>query len=190
MFFNWFYWFINLGSFFAYTFVVYVQIEYSFFYGYLIPLAAIFLATLILISGRKKYICTPPNGSVITDICRIMHGATKRKWRLWRSGSTLKNKDMGWLDYGRVKYGGRFSNGQVDTVMSLLRILPIFGTMIIFWTIYFQVIVARKYLSLDSGPFNYLFLFIRTLNMCIVSFYCLLWHSKVFSTVLSPVLAR
>lgn len=51
-FFNWFYWFINVGSFVAYTVIVYVQTKYGFFLGYLILTGAILIATLILISGK------------------------------------------------------------------------------------------------------------------------------------------
>ncbi len=139
VFFNWFYWFINVGSLVAYTGIVYLQVQKSFFYGYLVPLAGIFLATLILLSGRKRYICKPPNGSVLTDLCKIMHSATKRRWRLWRAGTLQQNTVMGWLDYARIRYGGRYSDGQVDTLISLLRILPIFATMILYWTVYNQV---------------------------------------------------
>ena len=52
IFFNWFYWFINVGSFISYTGIVYVQTEISFFVGYLILCGAIFLATILLVSGK------------------------------------------------------------------------------------------------------------------------------------------
>ena len=45
----------------------------------------------------------------------------------------------GLLDYARVRYGGPYLDGQVDTVSALIRILPVMATLIIYWTIYFQV---------------------------------------------------
>ena len=52
VFFNWFYWFINVGSFVAFTAIVYIQTKYSFFWGYLILAGAIVIATIILVSGK------------------------------------------------------------------------------------------------------------------------------------------
>ena len=54
VFFNWFYWFINVGSFVAFTLIVYVQTNLpdGFFYGYLILTAGILIAALILMSGK------------------------------------------------------------------------------------------------------------------------------------------
>ena len=55
-FFDWFYWFIQVGSLLAYTVVAYVQQEVSFFYGYLITSVSIVFATILLVIGRKRYI--------------------------------------------------------------------------------------------------------------------------------------
>ena len=52
VFFNWFYWFINVGSFISYTAIVYIQTKYSFFWGYLILAVAILIAFFILMIGR------------------------------------------------------------------------------------------------------------------------------------------
>ena len=151
-FFNWFYWFINVGSFVSYTLVVYVQTNQGFFWGYLIPFGGMVLAILIFVAARKKYICSPPNGSVLTDIFRIISSAVKRKSRLKKQGCVQRSSEIGWLDYARVSYGGRYTDGQVNTVISLCRILPIFATMILYWTVYFQVSldIQLKICSLKS----------------------------------------
>ena len=54
VFFNWFYWFINVGSFVAFTLIVYVQtnITDGFFWGYLILTGGILIAAFILMSGK------------------------------------------------------------------------------------------------------------------------------------------
>ena len=56
-----------------------------------------------------------------------------------RSSSSKTDPDLRWLDYARVRFGGPYLNGQVDTVFALLKILPIFATMILYWTVNFQV---------------------------------------------------
>ena len=53
-FFNWFYFFINLGSLLAFTVVVWVQQTYSYFYGYVITASAVALTAIIFVAGRNK----------------------------------------------------------------------------------------------------------------------------------------
>ena len=71
VFFNWFYWFINIGSLIAFTLIVYVQTEYTngFFWGYLILTAGILITALILISGEileEIFICR--NKAKLTEL--------------------------------------------------------------------------------------------------------------------------
>ena len=73
------------------------------------------------------------------DIFKIMHKASKRRRQLTSTPEYRPIDGMGWLDYARVRYGGPYQDGQVDTVLSLMRILPIMATMILYWTVYFQV---------------------------------------------------
>ena len=68
-----------------------------------------------------------------------MYKAIRRRWKLTRAPGYKRVDGMGWLDYARVRYGGPYLNGQVDTVVALLRILPIMATMIMYWTVYSQV---------------------------------------------------
>eukprot|EP00794_Sanderia_malayensis_P017095 gene17095-18816_t len=55
-------------------------------------------------------------------------------------------------------HGGRYSNGQVDTLLSLTEILPIFGTMILYWTVYNQMqtsfLLQGLNMDLHIGNFN------------------------------------
>ena len=88
-------------------------------------------------SGRNKYIYKPPQGSIITDIFRIIAVAVKRKRSLKNAPESIRCGGL--LDYARVRYGGPYLDGQVDTVLSLARIVPILATLIIYWVIYFQV---------------------------------------------------
>ncbi|KAJ7372465.1 hypothetical protein OS493_018972 [Desmophyllum pertusum] len=77
-FFDWFYWFIQLGSFLAYTAVVSVQQEVSFFYGYVITALSMLLAIILFISGRKHYIIHAHKGSYLTDTLKIVWEGLKK----------------------------------------------------------------------------------------------------------------
>ena len=133
-FFNWFYWFINIGSFIAFTGVVYVQQNISFFCGYVIIGLSILLTVIMFLLGRNKYIAKPPGGSILVDTLKIISQALKNR------RNSIQGYSLGsWLDRAKVRYGGSFSDSQVEDVRSLLRLLPVFLMFIMYWTIYSQV---------------------------------------------------
>ena len=133
-FFDWFYWFIQVGSLFAYTIVAYVQQEVSFFYGFLITAVSIVCATILLLVGRKHYILHPPQGSVLGDTLRIIGGGLRDKLCCKKSPSLAH-----WLDGAKDSLGGKYSQEMVEGVKSVVRLLPIFLTFIFYWTIFGQV---------------------------------------------------
>ena len=133
-FFDWFYWFIQVGSLLAYSVVAYVQQEVSFFYGYLITSVSIVCATMLLVIGRKRYILYPPQGSYLTDTLRIIGGGLRDKLCCKKDPSLTH-----WLDGAKDCAGGRFPEEMVEGVKSLVRLIPIFLTYIFYWTLYGQV---------------------------------------------------
>ena len=133
-FFDWFYWFIQVGSLFAYTVVAYVQQEVSFFSGFLITAVSIVCATILLVIGRKHYILHPPQGSYLGDTLRIIGGGLRDKLCCKKSPSLAH-----WLDGAKDSLGGKYSQEMVEGVKSIVRLLPIFLTFIFYWTIYGQV---------------------------------------------------
>ncbi|XP_022792580.1 solute carrier family 15 member 4-like [Stylophora pistillata] len=132
-FFDWFYWFIQLGSFLAYTAVVSVQQEVSFFYGYVITALSMFLAVILFVSGRKYYITHPHKGSYLSETLKIIWDGLK-KIRCKRSARVGSH----WLDRAKESLGGIYKDQRVEDVKSVLRIVPIFMTFILYWTIYGQ----------------------------------------------------
>jgi len=54
-FFNWFYWFVNIGGCVAYLLVVYIQQEIGFDVGYLIAAATLLVAVIIFLLPRNYY---------------------------------------------------------------------------------------------------------------------------------------
>ena len=72
MFFNWFYWAINVGSFLAILVVVCIQQNFDFFYGFIIPGVALIIATIFFVFGRMFYLSKKPTGSVLTNTRKII----------------------------------------------------------------------------------------------------------------------
>ena len=133
-FFDWFYWFIQVGSLIAFTAVVYVQQEVSFFLGYMITAVSIIFGTILFLIGRNHYIVHPPSGSYLTDSLRII-GVGLRNKLFCRKNSLCTH----WLDGAKDSMGGTFSVEMVEGVKSVIRLLPIFLTFIFYWTIFGQV---------------------------------------------------
>ena len=141
-FFDWFYWFIQVGGLLAFTIVVYLQQEVSFFYGYLITAISMTFATILLLIGRKSYKLYPPEGSYLTDSLLIIGKGLKDK--LCCKKSVSRNH---WLDGAKVTKGGNFSEEMVEGVKSVVQLLPIFFTFIFYWTIFGQVRAIFIFLS-------------------------------------------
>ena len=132
-FFDWFYWFIQLGSFLAYTAVVYVQQEVSFFSGYVITASSMLVAVILFVLGRNHYVVHPPKGSYLTETLKII-------WYALKAGSCRKTRKVEhWLDRAKESNGGKFPDERAEDVKSVTRMIPIFLTFIIYWTIYGQV---------------------------------------------------
>ena len=142
-FFDWFYWFIQLGSFLAYTAVVTVQQDFSFFYGYVITASSIFVAIILFVSGRNYYIIQPHKESYMADTCKIIWQGLKKNRCICRGFNGLH-----WLDRVKESFGGIWSDQRVEDVKTVVRIAPIFLTFILYWTIYGQV---RSFLFLAGS---------------------------------------
>lgn len=134
-FFSWFYCLLQASTLFAYTIVTYIQQEISFFYAYLVGPICSFVAILLFLSGRKHYVTHPPRGSALTDAARITWSGFKKTMR--NRGATPKTEHC--LDRAKVSAGGEYPDAQVDGVKSLLRLIPIFLTFIMFSTTFGQV---------------------------------------------------
>ncbi|XP_067054781.1 solute carrier family 15 member 4-like isoform X1 [Acropora muricata] len=132
-FFDWFYWFIQLGSFLAYTAVVSVQQDVSFFYGYVITASSIFIAIILFVSGRNYYVIQPHKGSYMADTCKIIWQGLKNNQCICRGFNELH-----WLDRAKESFGGIWSDQRVEDVKAVVGIAPIFLTFILYWTIYGQ----------------------------------------------------
>ncbi|GFN96362.1 solute carrier family 15 member 4-like [Plakobranchus ocellatus] len=132
VFFNWFYWFINVGGLIAFTGVAYVEQNVSFSIGYLVPLIALVLALIFLNVARRRYIHKDAQGSIFVTFLRICGEACCRQ-SPFIDGRRQK------FDSARREYGGSFDSDLVDGVLAVIKILPIFFFIIMFWVIYSQM---------------------------------------------------
>ena len=79
----------------------------------------------------------PPAGSVLATTLSIVKEAIKKSMRTAHSSLIVNH----WLDRSKLRYGGTYSNWEVEDVKKVYRLFPIFGTFILYWTVYNQVCV-------------------------------------------------
>ncbi|GAB1609474.1 protein NRT1/ PTR FAMILY 8.4-like, partial [Argonauta hians] len=137
-FFNWFYWFINLGALIAYSGVALVQQNISFDIGYFIPFVTMLFAMFTLVAGRNIYKHKEPTGNPLTQSMKIIREGIKRH-KLVKNQAKLANKKISKLDGAKKENGGSFDSETVDGVLSSLKVLPVFIAIIFYWAIYSQM---------------------------------------------------
>ncbi|KAG6634289.1 hypothetical protein I3843_12G106700 [Carya illinoinensis] len=173
-FFNWFFFFISIGSLLAVTVLVYIQDNLGREWGYGICACAILLGLVVFLSGTRRYRFKKLVGSPLTQIAAVFIAAwRKRHLELPSDMSLLFNvediKDEGrrkkkqslphtkqfrFLDKAAIKDQEMSSSGNTSTAVNrwylstltdveevklIVRMLPIWATTIMFWTIYAQM---------------------------------------------------
>ncbi|GAU20738.1 hypothetical protein TSUD_231520 [Trifolium subterraneum] len=124
-FFSWFYFFVSLGSLAAVTVLVYIQDNQGRSWGYGICAVAIVIGLLVYLSGTRKYRIKQLVGSPLTQIAVVVVAAwRKRHMQLPSDSSLLYEEDD-------ILY--------VEEVKMIIRMLPIWATTIMFWTIHAQM---------------------------------------------------
>ncbi|XP_060577715.1 solute carrier family 15 member 4-like [Ruditapes philippinarum] len=125
-FFNWFYWFINAGAVVAYSGVAYVQQEVGFDFGFLIPLLSMIIAIVIFMFAKPKYKHTPIGGSILTSsfkvCCQSINGCNDPSW-----------------SHAHKDHGGSYSKEMIEGVKAVLRVIPVFILVIVYWAVYSQM---------------------------------------------------
>ncbi|KAK9668314.1 hypothetical protein RND81_13G050700 [Saponaria officinalis] len=166
-FFNWFFFFISLGSLAAVTVLVYIQDNMGRQWGYGICASAIMLALGVFLSGTKRYRFKRLVGSPLTQIAAVFVAAIKKRhmqlpydtsllYNIDHQNCTKFNKQMlphskqfRFLDKAAIKdstiNGDKINKWclssltDVEEVKLVIRMLPIWATTICFWTIYAQM---------------------------------------------------
>lgn len=168
-FFNWFYFFVNIGALISSTFLVWIQDNVGWGLGFGIPAAFMAIAIASFFSGTPLYRFQKPGGSPLTRMCQVMV-ASFRKWNLKvpedssllyetpdksskiEGSRKLKHSDeFKCLDKAAIISGVEtesedFSNPwklctvtQVEELKILVRMFPIWATGIVFSAVYAQM---------------------------------------------------
>ncbi|KAJ7659102.1 peptide transporter PTR2A [Mycena polygramma] len=85
-----FYLMINLGSLLGQVLMTYSEKYVGFWLAFTLPTVAFLLCPIILIIGRKRYVRSPPTGSVLATFAHLLRFASKGRWsanplRTWRN---------------------------------------------------------------------------------------------------------
>ncbi|XP_010676154.2 protein NRT1/ PTR FAMILY 6.3 [Beta vulgaris subsp. vulgaris] len=169
-FFNWFFFFISLGSLAAVTVLVYIQDNMGRQWGYGICACAIMLALVVFLCGTRRYRFKKLVGSPLTQIAAVFVAAWRKRHMELPSDSSLlfniddladggkhkkqrlpHSKEYRFLDKAAIKDPQMpivvtkvnkwylLTSTDVEEVKLVIRMLPIWATTIIFWTIYAQM---------------------------------------------------
>ncbi|KAA0039694.1 hypothetical protein IC582_022230 [Cucumis melo] len=167
-FFNWFFFLISIGSLGAVTILVYIQDNWGRQWGYGICACAIVMGLVVFLLGTRKYRFKKLVGSPLTQIAAVIYAAwRKRKLDLPSDPFSLyqiedavdgsgkkkqklpRTKQFRFLDKAAIKdeevVGNVVNKWKISTLTDIeevklvLRMLPIWATTIIFWTVYAQM---------------------------------------------------
>nr|CAD1825267.1 unnamed protein product [Ananas comosus var. bracteatus] len=177
-FFNRFYFCISLGSLFSVTVLFYVQDNVGRGWGYGVAAATMVAAVGVFVAGTARYRYRRPEGSPLTVIGRVL-------WLAWKKRGFDYPEDLTRLNefhVARVAHTDTFrcldkaaiiscddseSNKktsdaaatatQVEEVKMVLKLLPVWSTCILFWTVYSQMttfsIEQATYMDRRLGSF-------------------------------------
>lgn len=165
LFFSRFFFIISIGTLIAVTFLVYIQDNVGRSWGYGICSISMFIAILIFVSGTKRYRYKKVKGSPVTDIIQVIVVALRKRKLRCPSNISLLYEDA--EEKSRINHTDQFhfldkaaiimedsqrnksstpspwtvcSVSKVEEVKMMIKLLPIWGTTIIFWTTYAQMI--------------------------------------------------
>ncbi|KAK6190852.1 hypothetical protein SNE40_002627 [Patella caerulea] len=148
VFFNWFYWCINIGAFLGLGIFTYIEQQQFFYIGYLISGSALAFGAVLFLLGGCVFICKPASGSVLTNIFKILREACRSKRRRSKMISRTQRyivdeadneEEIKFLDHAKHRHGGIYHDSIVDDVRDLKKIISVFVVLIPYWVVYFQM---------------------------------------------------
>ncbi|KAJ6479566.1 peptide transporter PTR2A [Mycena sanguinolenta] len=136
-----FYLMINLGSLLGQILMTYSEKYVGFWLAYTLPTVAFLLCPIILVIGRKRYVRSPPTGSVLATFARLLRFACRGRWsvnplRTWRNLTAPDFWDA--AKPSRISTAARppwmtFDDHWVDEVRRGLRACAVFAWFPIYW---------------------------------------------------------
>ncbi|XP_057497690.1 protein NRT1/ PTR FAMILY 8.1-like [Actinidia eriantha] len=167
-FFNWFYLSINIGALIASSVLVWIQMNVGWGWGFGIPAVAMAFAVMFFFSGSRLYRLQKPGGSPLTRIFQVVV-VSMRKSRVEvpddksllyetadeecniKGSRKLEHTDkLRFFDKASVETESDHANGspnpwrlctvtQVEELKSIIRLLPVWASGIVFATVYSQM---------------------------------------------------
>ncbi|GFP87953.1 protein nrt1/ ptr family 8.1 [Phtheirospermum japonicum] len=167
-FFNWFYLSINIGALIASSVLVWIQMNVGWSWGFGIPAVAMAIAVVFFLFGSRLYRLQKPGGSPITRIIQVLVASVRKfsvkvpedKSLLYGTADEgscilgsrkLEHTDkFSFLDKAAVETRTDNLKGspspwrlctvtQVEEFKSIIRLLPVWATGIVFSTVYSQM---------------------------------------------------
>jgi len=146
VYFGWFYWSVNLGSFFSYAIVSFVcqfgiswlgGKKWGFFVGFSIPVVVMVFSIFLFVAGTPRYnsIHMPQNHS--QHPVQLFHIVFEALWK--RRYSKMAVKELGWIQRASVSFGGSYSTEEVEDAAQILKLIPFLVLTIFFWGTYQQI---------------------------------------------------
>lgn len=170
-FFNRFYFCISMGSLFAVTFLVYIQDNVGRGWGYGISAGTMIIALTVLLCGTPLYRYKKPQGSPLTIVYRVIFLALKKRSLPLPSKPKMLNgfyssrvphtEKFRWVEKAAILDDFAIANdnqnnpwivstvSEVEEVKLVLKLIPIWCTCILFWTVYSQM----NTFSVEQGTF-------------------------------------
>jgi len=151
--FNWYYWTVNVGSVLGVGALAWLEQDgpglcaNGFLCGYSVAAGCLLLALVILLAASPLLYRTAPASSPLLNILRITAEASQiRLRRLFSRGQGGEDSHgeeplvrPGFLDYAKVRYGGRFHESAVENVRAVGSMVRLFASLLPYWLVYFQM---------------------------------------------------
>ncbi|KAL2486370.1 Protein NRT1/PTR FAMILY 8.1 [Abeliophyllum distichum] len=186
-FFNWFYFSINIGALIAASVLVWIQIHIGWGWGFGIPAVAMAIAVAFFFSGTRMYRYQKPGGSPLTRLCKVVVAALRNyrvvvpedKSLLYETSNAKSvivgsrkldhTDELRFFDKAAVVLQSDPKKDSIDSwrlctvtqveeLKSIIRLLPIWATGIIFSTVYGQMgnlfLLQAEYMNSKLGSFD------------------------------------
>ncbi|KAE9611019.1 hypothetical protein Lal_00015819 [Lupinus albus] len=167
-FFNWFYFAINIGALVAASVLVWIQMNVGWGWGFGVPAVAMVISIISFFIGSRYYRLQVPGGSPLTRICQVIVAACRKsglqvpedKSLLYETADAESNikgsrklehtNKMKCLDKAAIETESERIKSvqspwrlctvtQVEELKSVVRLLPVWASLIAFATVYSQM---------------------------------------------------
>lgn len=182
-FFNWFYFSINVGALVASSLIVWIQVHIGWGWGFGIPAAAMAIAVVSFFSGTRIYRYQKPGGSPLTRISQVVVASARKyqvplpvdKSQLYESedmksaivGCRKLDHTNGFSFFDKAAVRTQSDNSkvspwrlctvtQVEELKTILRLLPVWATGIVFSAVGSQMgnlfLAQATFMDTNMGP--------------------------------------